>query len=235
MTKMPKNRSEAIAAGTKTYMTGKPCILGEISERSTKTKLCLCDKHKEATSANKREYYKEVREHRIAYALSYQTQNKEKARSYRDKYIEKDPVAAKAIARAHYERNRELTIQRSHDWFKNNKEKAKARAKIWASNNREALTAYGRNRKKRIRARTPSWFSELDLFILDEAYTLAVARKQLTGFNWHVDHMIPLYSRTASGLHLGCNIQVIPDYMNLMKQNKMMLTDHFEWMLYVQD
>lgn len=235
MTKIPSTRSEALLTGSKTYITGKPCVLGGVAERNTKTKLCLCEKHKGAVSASKREYYKEKREHLIAYATSYQIQNKEKAREYRDKYIEKDLVAAKAIARASYDRNREDILQRSRDWFRDNKEQAKANKKLWASKNREALTAYRRNRKKRIMARTPSWFSDLDRFIIVEAYTLAIDRKALTGLDWHVDHMIPLYSRVASGLHLGCNIQVIPAYMNLMKMNMMMLTEHFEWMGYVQD
>lgn len=235
MTKMPKNRSEAIAAGTKTYMTGKPCILGEISERSTKTKLCLCSKHKEATSEKKRDYYKEVRDHRIAYALDYQSRNKEKARAYRDKHIEKDPVAAKEKARSWYEKNLEDVRQRSRDWFRNNKVRGKAVRKLWASMNPEKQRERNRARKKRLLKRTPSWFSDLDKFIFAEAYRLAIARKESTGIDWHVDHMIPLYSRTASGLHVGCNLQVIPAYMNFMKGNMMMLTDHFEWMGYVQD
>lgn len=232
--KIPATRSEALASGSKTYFTGKPCVLGEIAERHTKSKNCLCGAHKKMEADRKSAYYIEKRDHLISYSSEYQATNKEKARSYRKKYIDKDPESAKAQARAWYEQNREAVVMRSRAWFVQNKDRAIANSRAWAERNKSEITQYRRNRKKRVLERTPAWFSDLDRFVLEEAYLLAAHRKLVTGIDWHVDHMFPLYSRTVSGLHSWTNIQVIPAFMNLMKQNKLVFTEHFEWMSYLQ-
>lgn len=78
--------------------------------------------------------------------------------------------------------------------------------------------------------RTPAWFSELDDFIMSEANHLVIIRREATGVEWEVDHMIPLQAKTASGLHVGANIQVLPMWFNRSKRNKMIFTEPFEWM-----
>lgn len=232
--KIPATRSEAISSGAKTYFTGKPCVLGGVAERHTRSKNCLCSAHKEAEAKRKLDYYNEKRDHLISYSSAYQSKNKEKAKTYRKKYIDKDPDAARAQAKAWYERNREAVVHRSRTWFRENKDRALANSKAWAEKNKAEVAQYRRNRKRRVLDRTPSWFSDLDRFVLEEAYLLAIHRKLVTGVDWHIDHMIPLYSRSVSGLHCWTNIQVIPAFMNLMKQNKMVFTEHFEWIGYLQ-
>lgn len=77
---------------------------------------------------------------------------------------------------------------------------------------------------------TPPWFNELDKFVYNECLSLCKARKESTGIDWHVDHMIPLHGSIASGLHCALNFQVIPAYINLSKKNKNIMQDHFEWL-----
>lgn len=66
----------------------------------------------------------------------------------------------------------------------------------------------------------PAWIDLefADLFF-SEAYRLAECRKEITGFDWHVDHVIPLKGELVSGLHVPNNIQVIPAVMNVRKHN----------------
>ena len=77
--------------------------------------------------------------------------------------------------------------------------------------------------------RRPVWFGELDEFVFQELLTLKAERRRSTGIEWHIDHMIPLESRTASGLHCAANVQLIPGYLNSRKGRQMRMTERDEW------
>lgn len=84
----------------------------------------------------------------------------------------------------------------------------------------------GRKRAKKAKRRCaeiqqkPQWLSKDDIWLIKEIYDLAVARTELLGFKWEVDHIIPLRAKEASGLHTPNNLQVIPMTENRKKQNK---------------
>ena len=59
--------------------------------------------------------------------------------------------------------------------------------------------------------------SELDLFVLSEAISLAKLREKMLGIKWHVDHVIPVSKGGASNYG---NIQVVPALWNRRKSNK---------------
>jgi hypothetical protein len=80
-----------------------------------------------------------------------------------------------------------------------------------------ARTVYRRLAKNQ---RTPKWLSEIDLWMIKEAYELAALRTKMFGFSWHVDHIIPLQGVTVSGLHVPKNLQVIPWLDNVRKHNR---------------
>ena len=68
--------------------------------------------------------------------------------------------------------------------------------------------------------RTPAWLTDDDHWIIKEIYDLAAQRSRMTGFEWHVDHIIPLKGKTVCGLHVPNNLQVIPGSENIRKHNK---------------
>ena len=57
-------------------------------------------------------------------------------------------------------------------------------------------------------------------FVTAEAHDLRELRNQATGILWHVDHIVPLKGKEASGLHIWSNLQVIPALDNLRKGAK---------------
>lgn len=77
--------------------------------------------------------------------------------------------------------------------------------------------------------RTP-WQTEFDQLIIEEAYALLPLRKEATGVEWHVDHMLPLRAKTVSGLHVGNNLAVIPASLNVRKGEKLTLTETGDWL-----
>jgi hypothetical protein len=73
---------------------------------------------------------------------------------------------------------------------------------------------------QRRRAKTAYFqLSELDTFVIEEAYRLRDARKLVTNFDWHVDHIVPLNHKKACGLHNAHNLQVVPAVWNLAKRH----------------
>lgn len=72
--------------------------------------------------------------------------------------------------------------------------------------------------------RTPQWLHGDDFWLMEEAYVLAALRTKMFGFQWEVDHIIPLRGKLASGLHVPHNLQVIPKVENRGKSNKFVIS-----------
>ena len=124
-----------------------------------------------------------------------------KAKQWRDKNKDKQAVAIKA-------------------WREQNPEKLKSIYKDWAQRNRDKVNAKWMQREAGKKNRTPDWLTVDQLWMIEQAYDIAAKRKQIFGFDWHVDHIVPLQGKTVSGLHVPWNLQVIPAVENQRKSNK---------------
>lgn len=215
-------RAQARASGADFYFTGKPCCRGGIAARRVVGGKCLCDLCAKARSEAERT------PHRVALAKArmqkWQAANVEAERERKRGPAE---VARKKLAvlsynpersRAYYLRNRESRLDYARKWFSENPEKrVSMRAK------RRAVELQ----------RVPSWFGEFDQFVMTEAASVALARSAAAGVPHHVDHMVPLRARKASGLHCALNLQVIPAFLNMAKKNRLVLTEPDEWIAYL--
>lgn len=118
-------------------------------------------------------------------------------------------------------------------WRLKNKDTQANSIKQWKKDNPEKVLAnFHKRRASKIKA-TPSWYGEFDGFVMHEALLLARLRQSITKVKWHIDHMIPLQSKEASGLHCASNIQVIPEWMNVSKANKMLYSERNEWLAHL--
>lgn len=63
----------------------------------------------------------------------------------------------------------------------------------------------------------PAW---ADSAAIDAVYAKAKNLSEVTGFPWHVDHVVPLQSPLVCGLHCEANLQVLPWVVNLSKSNR---------------
>ena len=91
-----------------------------------------------------------------------------------------------------------------------------AYSKTWKKDNAAHVNAYCALRKAMKRNACPPW---ANLFFIEEAYDLAQRRTKATGFEWHVDHILPLKHKLFCGLHVEYNLQVIPAVENIRKKN----------------
>jgi hypothetical protein len=97
--------------------------------------------------------------------------------------------------------------------------KRAARA-TWRHKNSHIINALTKARRAAQMNRTPSWVDTEELWLIKQAYELALLRKKVTGFDWHVDHIVPLQGKNVSGLHTIGNLQVISALENTRKGNK---------------
>ena len=91
--------------------------------------------------------------------------------------------------------------------------------------NKTKYVARAMLRKAHVVRATPPWFDDFHLFAMQEAYDLAARRKEITGFDWNVDHIIPLQGKIVSGLNVIDNIAVIPKAMNSAKRARYIESD----------
>ena len=139
----------------------------------------------------------------------------------------------------------------SKNWQRKNKEHVKKVAKQWRENNSQYMkewnSEYYKKNKKRIseysaeykkanlashakkeakrrasklRA-SPTWLTIDDDFMFNEIYQMRKIRTADTGVEHHVDHIIPLQGRNVCGLHVWCNLQLLPASENIRKSNKL--------------
>lgn len=147
----------------------------------------------------------------------------------------RDAENAKRLKREWYLENRELTKARATAWVesnpekrseilaKNRKDNAESRGaynRAWFAANSEKRAAYEAKRRATILQRTPRWLTEDDFWMIEQAYDLAKLRTSVFGFEWHVDHVVPLRGKKVSGLHVPLNLSVIPGADNCRKNAK---------------
>ena len=121
-----------------------------------------------------------------------------------------------------YAANREKMLAGANAYYRANRKQQIAKAIAHAAQNKAQYNAYKKAYKaSKIRA-CPAWVrNDADLmWILAEAYDIAALRTNMLGFQWHVDHVVPLRGEKVSGLHVPWNVQVIPGSENCSKQNK---------------
>jgi hypothetical protein len=202
-------RHAASLRGERTYQSDRPCKRGHVSYRDTRSGSCLVCKRLLDTQRR--------RDNPDAY----------NARKRRERMTKLPELAAKAVVRRIMESPDQRAIRLAS---------AKVRSRLWRQANpkhpgilqakqRYAVTEHGRGRKRydtakrraALLSRIPKWITPDELWFIHEIYALASLRTRVTGFPWHVDHIIPLQGAIVSGLHVPSNLRVIEGHQNIAK------------------
>lgn len=122
--------------------------------------------------------------------------------------------------KSRYDAVREKKIQSARSWNLANPEKVRqAGRKIDAKRKGQNLARW-RLRDESVKRATPKW---ADLSAISMFYEVAAVLSR-SGAKFHVDHIVPIKGKSASGLHVQDNLRVIPARENLSKGNKVIAT-----------
>ena len=141
-------------------------------------------------------------------------------------WVAKNADYVKQQQAKHYQENKEHRIESTRNRTKAlancpiEKARKSAYNKKWRLENSDKHRRKEANRRAKKIERTPTWFSEFDEFVIQEAAELAVMREKKLGGKWHIDHIIPLQGSVISGLHVANNFEVVPQSYNSKKRNK---------------
>jgi hypothetical protein len=142
--------------------------------------------------------------------------NKDKVKEQKARYRERNPNAAKEYR----ERTKDRAAETRLEWQRANPEKVNEFCKQWRDKYPEKNLAKAIRYRASRDNRTVSWDKELTDLVVQEASHKCFLMQKLTGYAWHVDHVIPLNGKTVSGLHVWNNLSVIPASQNMSKGNR---------------
>lgn len=123
-----------------------------------------------------------------------------------------------------YIENRERKLEKCKEYNKQNYLKKKEYINEWKKNNKDKISVYSLRANSRrlvnIEKSAPlvdSEFFELFTFEIEDKRKYLEA---ITKTKWNVDHIVPLKGKTVCGLHVPCNMQLLPRIENLRKGNR---------------
>ena len=134
-----------------------------------------------------------------------------------DRLQGKCKVCTTAYDRSRYLKTREKQIQNARAWNIANPEKVRISGKR-ADSKRKAYRAMSyREYDEKVKSGTPAWADESEMRM---SYELSDVLSR-GGVRFHVDHIVPIRGKSASGLHVQSNMRVIPGYLNRQKGNRL--------------
>lgn len=186
---------EAKSEGLKRYFTGVACPYGHVAERIVSTRACS-----ECTRGKKHKWIKENPEKVNA-----------QKRSWRDRNIDH----ARELNLANQKLHRDSANRRNRKWLAANREQSNKASKDWAVRHPEKRASIAAKRRAAELKQLPAW---ADLGWIGMIYCAAEVVRR-SGFDVHVDHVIPLQGKTVSGLHVHNNLQILEAKANQSKAN----------------
>lgn len=157
--------------------------------------------------------------------------NPEKVRQEARELYQNNKEKRKLLDKNYRERHAEAIKIRRKKQRETHKVNISLRYKLWRSKNLEAIKQKVRNnagyhaaisarrRAAKLKA-TPNWLNAEQLNEIKLLYLFVAARRNITGLDLEVDHIVPLQGENVCGLHVPWNLQVLTAAENASKGNR---------------
>lgn len=238
-------RSKAKEIGQTWYFTGKECPHGHVSHRWVSTGGCSAcvnentarkrKENPEGESERRRQHYKKNIEKLRAESRKYRERNRDALNEKKREKRVKHPEHVKVLELKWRKSNKDIIREVNKRTYASNPERVKENARRWAENNKDRrkqiMREYdSRNKANRAECQrrreaqkihaTPQWLTPDQLREMREIYAECARITRETGVPHHVDHIFPLKSKIACGLHVPWNLQILPAIENIRKGNR---------------
>ena len=140
----------------------------------------------------------------------------ERVLEYNREWKRKNKIKMLAQRKLYREANKDKQKEYYKVYRLNNLDKEVIRNKAWALNNPDKKRAKHSLRRARVKKVNDIKTSAARKQLV-ALFRQAVKREDETGYEWHVDHTIPI---TRGGRHCLTNLQVVPAKWNLSKGNR---------------
>lgn len=147
----------------------------------------------------------------------YRDENKEKIALSRKEWAKRNKELLSEKHKEYYRTNRDSILTRVKSYTNNNKKAVLHRQKTWRQSNKDRSNYHNARRRAIKNQATPLW---ADTSAVSDFYTMAKAFNLYTGNEYHVDHIVPLNSKTVCGLHCESNLQILLSTDNHIKGNR---------------
>jgi 5-methylcytosine-specific restriction endonuclease McrA len=114
---------------------------------------------------------------------------------------------------------------RNLKWQQENKEKYLLKSRRWYEKNKHKAFAKSAKYRAAKRNACPKWVDEELKNQIANFYLEAKIKTLETGIKHEVDHIIPLKSEVVCGLHVPWNLQVLTQFVNRQKRNKLEISN----------
>ena len=191
-------RKEAIEKGLTRYFSGKTCPHGHLAEREVKKGTCVV-------------------------CIQLAGKNYKAKTNYHKKYYEKNKTEINKRNKEWSVENKERKHQADKAWAQQNKDKVRAAARRYLQTPKGKSKSAEKSRRRQASKllRTPKWLSEEHLVAMQCKYSVATMLNKYGVEKWTVDHIIPLQGKTVCGLHVPWNLQIMTQFNNFSKGNKL--------------
>lgn len=175
------------------------------------------DKRLDEINARSRAWYAANKEKAKATRAAWRERNAEKDRADVAAYQLANAERLKAAAKIWSEANRDKCNLKTARYRQRNPQKVLENDSLWRKRNRHKVNA---KKTRRIAAQlqaTPNW---ADPKKIGEFYFAANFLSMVTGEWHHVDHIVPIRSKSVCGFHCQMNLRVISGAENQSKGNR---------------